>query len=160
MKFDNLEYRKTLGKFVTGVTIITTCEKDGTPRGFTANSFTSVSLEPPMVLVCLGNKTGCIEAFTLGKRFVVNILKESQRTLSDMFAGPQKYKFKNQSYDIWNSDCPILSGCLVNIECIKVNIFEAGDHIILLGKVERIEHSTSGRPLLYYKSKYVRIEDS
>tara|TARA_B100001142_G_scaffold253380_1_gene254070 strand:+ start:121 stop:603 length:483 start_codon:yes stop_codon:yes gene_type:complete len=154
------EFRKALGLFATGVTVITGSTPQGQPVGLTANSFTSVSLEPPMVLVCLGNKTGCIEAFTLGKRFVVNILKESQRTLSDMFAGPQKYKFKNQSYDIWNSDCPILSGCLVNIECIKVNIFEAGDHIILLGKVERIEHSTSGRPLLYYKSKYVRIEDS
>ena len=55
MKFDNLEYRKTLGKFVTGVTIITTCEKDGTPRGFTANSFTSVSLEPPLILICIGD---------------------------------------------------------------------------------------------------------
>ena len=74
MKFDNLEYRKTLGKFVTGVTIITTCEKDGTPRGFTANSFTSVSLEPPLILICIGDFNEGLELFKNSEYLENNIL--------------------------------------------------------------------------------------
>lgn len=160
MTFNSEKFKKALGLFATGVTVITGSTPNGKPVGLTANSFTSVSLKPPMILVCLGNKTRCIKAFTEGERFVVNILKENQRVLSDMFAGPQKNKFKNQPYVTWKSNCPILSGCLVNLECLRVNVFEAGDHIILLGEVERIEYSTNGRPLLYYKSEYLQIEDS
>lgn len=160
MTFNSEKFKKTLSHFATGVTVITGSTPQGEPVGLTANAFTSVSLVPPMVLVCLDNKTGCIKAFSEGKWFAVNVLKENQQTLSDMFAGPQKYKFKNQKYDTWKSDCPILSGCLVNLECLRVNLFEAGDHIILLGKVERMEYSDGGSPLLYYKSKYVRIQES
>jgi flavin reductase (DIM6/NTAB) family NADH-FMN oxidoreductase RutF len=159
VKINSEKFKKALSHFATGVTVVTSSTAQGLPVGLTANAFTSVSLDPPMILVCLDNKTGCIKAFSEGKRFAVNILRENQQALSDMFAGPQKYKFKNQTYDTWESDCPILSGCLVNLECLRVNVFEAGDHIILLGKVERIEHSDSGRPLLYYKSSYVRLEN-
>ena len=94
MKFDNLEYRKTLGKFVTGVTIITTCEKDGTPRGFTANSFTSVSLEPPLILICIGDFNEGLELFKNSEYFAVNILNEAQVDISNLFAQPVKNKFE------------------------------------------------------------------
>ena len=102
MKFDNLEYRKTLGKFVTGVTIITTCEKDGTPRGFTANSFTSVSLEPPLILICIGDFNEGLELFKNSEYFAVNILNEAQVDISNLFA--QSVKNKR------------LSGQIVNLE--------------------------------------------
>ena len=104
MKFDNLEYRKTLGKFVTGVTIITTCEKDGTPRGFTANSFTSVSLEPPLILICIGDFNEGLELFKNSEYFAVNILNEAQVDISNLFAQPVKISLKR------------LSGQIVNLE--------------------------------------------
>jgi len=154
------KFKKALSLFATGVTVITGNTPKGLPVGLTANAFTSVSLEPPLVLVCLDNNTGCLGAFSSGERFAVNILRENQKALSEMFAGPQKYKFRDQTYDTWESNCPILSGCLVNLECFRVNVFVAGDHIILLGRVERIECADEGSPLLYYKSKYCRLEDS
>ena len=159
MTFNSEYFKKSLSLFATGVTVITGSTPQGLPVGLTANAFTAVSLEPPLVLVCLDNNTSCLEAFSDGERFAVNILGEHQQALSDIFAGPQKYKFRNQVYDTWESDCPIFPGCLVNLECLRVNLFEAGDHVILLGRVERIEHLEQGRPLLYYKSKYCHLGD-
>ncbi len=160
MSFDSEKFKKALGLFTTGVTIVTGIAPQGVPVGITVNAFTSVSLEPPLVLVCLDKNTGCLEAFCDGERFAVNILDENQKPLSDMFAGPQEHKFKDRSYETWGSDCPILTGCLVNLKCRRVNVFEAGDHVILLGRVERIEYNEDGRPLLYYQSAYGRLGDA
>ncbi len=160
MFFDSEKFKKALGLFATGVTIVTGVTPQGEPVGITANAFTSVSLEPPLVLVCLDNNTGCLEAFCEGEHFAISILDENQQALSKMFAGPQEHKFKDRTYETWDSDCPILSECLVNLECRRVNVFEAGDHVILLGRVEGIEYSNSGRPLLYYQSAYGRLGDA
>lgn len=160
MTFDQDKFKKALGYFATGVTVVTGVSPQGVPVGITVNAFASVSLEPPLVLVCLDKNTGCLEAFCEGERFAVNILNENHQDLSNMFAGPQEHKFKDQDYQTWNSDCPILPDCLVNLECLRVNVFEGGDHVILLGQVERIEHADAGRPLLYYRSAYGRLGDS
>jgi len=160
MSFDSEKFKKALGLFATGVTIVTGVTPQGEPVGITVNAFTSVSLEPPLVLVCLGNNTGCLEAFCEGEHFAINILDENQQALSKVFAGPQEHKFKDRTYETWDNDCPILSECLVNLECRRVNVFEAGDHVILLGRIEGIEYSNSGRPLLYYQSAYGRLGDA
>ena len=159
MSFDSENFKKALGLFATGVTVVTGATPQGVPVGITANAFSSVSLEPPLVLVCLDKNTGCLEAFCDGERFAVNILDEKQQALSHRFAGPQEHKFKDRTYETWDSHCPILSGCLVNLECLRVNVFEAGDHVILLGRVERMEFSEDGRPLLYFQSAYGRLGD-
>jgi flavin reductase (DIM6/NTAB) family NADH-FMN oxidoreductase RutF len=96
VKINSEKFKKALSHFATGVTVVTSSTAQGLPVGLTANAFTSVSLDPPMILVCLDNKTGCIKAFSEGKRFAVNILRENQQALSDMFAGPQKYKLKTK----------------------------------------------------------------
>lgn len=158
--FDSGKYRQALGRFATGVTIVTGLTADGQPVGVTVNAFSSVSLDPPLILISLDNETGCLEAFTEGERFAVNILEESQQELSDSFAGPQEHKFKTQSYDTWDSGCPILPNCLVNLECTRINVIEGGDHMIVLGRVDRIEQAEDGQPLLFYKSAYGRLGDA
>ena len=159
MSFDSEIYRQALGRFATGVTIVTGLTSQGQPVGVTVNAFASVSLDPPLVLICLGNVTGCLEAFCEGDRFAVNILEDSQWALSEFFAGPQEHKFKNQPYDTWDSACPILPGCLANLECTRINVMEGGDHVIVLGRVDRIKMAEGGRPLLFFRSAYDRLGD-
>ena len=154
MPIDPLKFRKALGFFATGVTVVTGLTHDGVPVGVTVNAFSSVSLNPPLILICLANTTGCLDAFCESDRFCVNILGEDQEALSEDFAGPQEHKFKDRTYETWESGCPILPGCLVTMECTRTNTIDGGDHFIVLGKVDRIEHAPDGRPLLYFKSTY------
>ncbi len=160
MTFDIDKFRMALGYFATGVTVATGLTHKGEPVGVTVNAFASVSLDPPLILICLANTTGCLEAFCQGERFAVNVLGEDQRDLSEEFAGPQEHKFKNRPFETWDSGCPILPGGLANMECTRVNVMEGGDHVIVLGRVERIEHAESGRPLLFYRSAYGRLGDA
>ena len=164
MSFDSRQFRKALGTFATGVTVVTGLTPGGVPGGVpvgvTVNSFAPVSLDPPMILICLDNNTGCLKAFCEGERFAVNILSENQRDLSEEFAGPQEHKFKDRAFETWDSGCPILPGCLANLECTRLNVLEGGDHLIVLGRVDRIEHAGGGRPLLFYQSAYGRIGDA
>ncbi len=160
MSFDPRQFRKALGTFVTGVTVVTGLTPKGVPVGVTVNSFASVSLDPPIILICLDNNTGCLNVFCEGERFAVNILSENQQDLSEDFAGPQEHKFKDRAFETWDSGCPILPGCLSNLECTRLNAFEGGDHLIVLGRVDRFEHADGGRPLLFYQSVYGRIGDA
>ena len=160
MSFDSRLFRKALGTFATGVTVVTGLTPKDVPVGVTVNSFASVSLAPPIVLICLDNNTGCLKAFCEGERFAVNILSENQQDLSEEFAGPQEHKFKDRAFETWDSGCPILHGCLTNLECTRLNAFEGGDHLIVLGRVDRIEHADGRRPLLFYQSAYGRIGDA
>ena len=158
MKFDNLEYRKTLGKFVTGVTIITTCEKDGTPRGFTANSFTSVSLEPPLILICIGDFNEGLELFKNSEYFAVNILKESQVDISNLFAQPLKNKFEEIEGSNSKFGVPIIKGALAWLECKNFDQKRSGDHLILIGNVKNF-HNEGGYPLAYYNGNYISFNN-
>ena len=158
MKFDNLEYRKTLGKFVTGVTIITTCEKDGTPRGFTANSFTSVSLEPPLILICIGDFNEGLELFKNSEYFAVNILKESQVDISNLFAKPLKNKFEEIEWSNSKFGVPIIKGALAWLECKNFDQKRSGDHLILIGNVKNF-HNEGGYPLAYYNGNYISFNN-
>ncbi|MFQ5765645.1 MAG: flavin reductase family protein [Rhodospirillales bacterium] len=153
-------FRRALGFFATGVTVVTGRTPEGEPVGVTVNAFASVSLEPPLILICLANTTGCLSAFSEGDRFAVNLLDESQKGLSEEFAGPREHRFKDSAFDTWESDCPILPGCLANLECTRVAVHKGGDHVIVVGRVDHIEHDEEGRPLLYYQSGYRRLEDA
>ena len=158
MKFDNLEYRKTLGKFVTGVTIITTCEKDGTPRGFTANSFTSVSLEPPLILICIGDFNEGLELFKNSEYFAVNILNEAQVDISNLFAQPVKNKFEEIKWSNSKFGVPIIKEALAWLECKNFDQIRSGDHLILIGNVKNF-HNEGGYPLAYYNGNYISFNN-
>lgn len=154
---DSRRFRGALGRFATGVTVVTGLMPDGTPTGVTVNAFTSVSLRPPLVLISLANTTTCLDAFIKGDRFAINVLGEDQRRLSLAFATRRKNKFKNLGYETWDSGCPILPGCLANLECTRVTVHQGGDHVVVIGEVDRMEHSEGGNPLLYYRGFYARL---
>jgi len=157
---DSRKFRNALGHFATGVTVVTGLTEAGVPVGVTVNAFASVSLKPPLILICLATTTGCLSAFSRGRRFVVNILGEDQEPLSRAFAGPQEHKFKDRAFDTWASGCAVLPGCLANLECTREDVHTAGDHIIVLGRVDRIETADRDRPLLFYRSAYGRLDDA
>ena len=157
-EFDASAFRKVLGCFATGITIITTVGRDGRPAGLTANSFTSLSLDQPLVLFCLDRKVASFESFHSNRHFAVNVLRHDQEQLSRRFATSSVDKFKELEFDTWSTGCPILKGCLAAFECDIQQVIEAGDHVIIIGEVNKIRHDAdSGRPLLYYRGKYGQI---
>ena len=153
---DAAKLRRVLGSFVTGVTVVTTRDGDGVPCGFTANSFTSVSLDPPLVLVCVGHTVEGLEVYRECGRFAVNILADSQRVLSETFATERPNRFAGVRWTEGSHGSPILEGCVACLECAPVQRIEAGDHMILVGRVLGCEDST-GRPLAYWRGGYRRL---
>lgn len=149
-------YRKTLGAFATGVTIITTkCE--GQFYGFTANSFTSVSLDPPLVLFCIKEDATFIEALKRSKVFAINILAANQENLSNKFANSallNEQRFEDVQINESPGSCPIINGSLAYLDCQQVNISSAGDHLIVLGEVTSFQRMSHAEPLLYYNGGY------
>jgi flavin reductase (DIM6/NTAB) family NADH-FMN oxidoreductase RutF len=155
MSFDSAIFRSALGYFATGVTIITTTDESGAPIGITANSFTSLSLDPPLVLFCLGRKAMSFEAFHRNRHFAVNVLSETQQALSSTFATSHIDKWSGVAFEVWETGCPVFDGCLANFECDLDSIFEGGDHVILIGKVRAMRVCDDGaRPLLFYRGRY------
>lgn len=146
-----------LGRFASGITVVTGLQPDGCAAGVTVSAFSSVSLDPPLILVCLGKSTTCIQAFLEGAHFTVNILSHEQMALSENFARRSKDKFEGVDYQIGENGCPILPGCQAVIECRHQAVYDAGDHVILIGEVERIETSPSDEPLLHFRGAYHRL---
>ncbi|KIL99016.1 Nitrilotriacetate monooxygenase component B [Paramagnetospirillum magnetotacticum MS-1] len=156
MSLDPRSFRKTLGCFASGVTVVTTLTPGGNePVGVTVSAFTSLSLDPPLVLFCLGNTTSSMDAFKTFGHFAINILSEHQRDLSIRFASRSEDKWKSIAWSGWNSGVPILSGCLANLECSLVNVADGGDHQIFIGKVEKMKHQEGGSPLVYFRGSYM-----
>jgi flavin reductase (DIM6/NTAB) family NADH-FMN oxidoreductase RutF len=158
MAIDTTDFRRTLGCFATGITVITTVDDDGAPVGLTANSFTSLSLDPPMVLFCLDRKVQSFQAFHEKRHFAVNILHESQREISTRFAMSGVEKWSGIEFETWDTGCPILRGCLANLECDIDSIYEGGDHVIVVGRVRRLARADEDdRPLIYYRGGYTAL---
>ena len=156
MAIDPRELRNVFGAFATGVTVITTKDGVGKPFGLTANSYTSLSLDPPLVLVCVDKKVECYACFEQSKIFVVNILSEGQDQLSTRFATKGIEKFEGVAIRQGNLGVPLLEGAVAHIECTLVSAYEGGDHTIYVGEVQAA--SASGdRPLLFFKGKYTRL---
>ncbi len=158
MSGDPREFRNALGNFATGVTIVTTMSEDGEPVGLTANSFSSVSLDPPLVLFCLDRRSYSFAHFQASTHFVVNILSSEQADISNHFAKPSVDKWHDVSFDICGVGCPAFTDALAVFECETQDIHEAGDHIIIIGKVESFRGRSDGEPLLYFRGRYGKME--
>jgi 3-hydroxy-9,10-secoandrosta-1,3,5(10)-triene-9,17-dione monooxygenase reductase component len=147
------QFRRAAGRFATGITVATVVDPEGAPHGLTVNSFTSVSLQPPLVLVCIAHAAVTVESFRTAKYFGVNILASDQRELSDHFARKGQNRFANLEWSTGETGVPLLPGVLAAIECEVHSTVRAGDHDIFLGEVVRVEvHERE--PLLYYASAY------
>ena len=157
-KIDTRELRNAFGCFATGITVITTVDEDNNPAGFTANSFTSLSLDPPMVLFCIDRKVSSFDAFHSNRHFAVNILAAGQQEVSQRFAKSGPEKWSGVEFDTWSTGCPILRDCIANIECDVDSIYEGGDHVILVGVVRSMAScDDSVDPLLYFRGKYASL---
>jgi flavin reductase (DIM6/NTAB) family NADH-FMN oxidoreductase RutF len=156
MAIDPRELRNVMGHFATGVTVITTKDTAGKPFGLTANAFTSLSLDPPLVLICVDKMVDCYACFEDTKVFVVNFLSEDQEHLSRRFATKGIEKFEGVAVRQGELGVPHLEGAMGYIECKLINGYDGGDHTIYVGEVQNC--SASGdRPLLFFKGKYYRL---
>lgn len=151
---DPRELRQVLGCFVTGVTVVTMLEQGGALRGFTANSFTSVSLDPPLVLVCLGRGAASHDAFAAGRGFAVNILSDGQQHLSARFASKSADKFAGLDWREGRGGGILLDGSLAWLDCRLERVIPAGDHSILLGEVLHFGRNDL-QPLAWCRGRYL-----
>jgi flavin reductase (DIM6/NTAB) family NADH-FMN oxidoreductase RutF/pimeloyl-ACP methyl ester carboxylesterase len=154
--FDPAEFRRALGSFLTGVTIVTTIGPDGEPRGLTANSFTSVSLDPPLVLVCIAKKAHGHPVFARSKSFAINVLSEGQKAASGVFASKAADKFAAVEWRSSATGSPVIDGSVAAFDCDLDQMIDAGDHSILVGRVREFSHNGS-RPLGYCRGAYVNL---
>ena len=148
--------RNAFGAFATGVTVITTRQPDGTPRGFTANSFTSVSLDPPLILVCLAKTAHSADVFAQSPHFAVNILAEDQKAVSGLFASRTPDKFAQCAWTAGPADVPLIDGALARFTCANHQLVDAGDHLILIGRITHFATS-EGQPLGYFRGNYFSV---
>jgi flavin reductase (DIM6/NTAB) family NADH-FMN oxidoreductase RutF len=156
MPVDSRSFRKALGCFATGVTVVTTLDPDtAAPVGVTVSAFSSLSLEPPLVLFCLGNRTTNLDSYRRSSHFAVNVLSELQRDLSLRFASKAENKWTGIVAETWDSGVPILPGCLANLECAVTSVQDGGDHTIFVGRIERLRHQEGGSPLIYFRGSYL-----
>lgn len=155
---DAATLRQAASQFVTGVTVVTVLGDDGQPLGLTANSFTTVSLQPPLVLVCLDKRLGCYPAFQVGRAFAIHVLAEDQADLSTRFARKGADKFLGLRWQHGLDGVPVLPDYLVLWECRLTMAYEGGDHLIAVGQVERIALGDLSRPPLgFFRSKYIQV---
>lgn len=155
-KTDTRDLRDALGCYATGVTVVTTMTDDG-PLGMTANSFASVSLDPPLVLWSPARKSARFPAFEAATHFAVHILGHDQEDLSRAFATTGLEAFKGLSYAKGLGDVPLLEGCSARLECVQSAGHDGGDHLILVGEVKRFIHSEK-EPLIYHKGTYAALK--
>ncbi|MFC4171084.1 flavin reductase family protein [Microvirga sp. GCM10011540] len=145
---DPRHLRQALGRFATGVTVVTTCSPTGKLEGLTANSFSSVSLDPPLVLWSLQKQAPSLESFRSSGHFVVNVLGAHQHDHCQHFARPSQNKFQDVPHEIGLGGCPVLDDCIATFECSTHSIVEGGDHLIFIGRVERAVYR-DGEPLIF-----------
>lgn len=152
---DFIALRGALGCFVTGVTVVTTMTDKG-PLGMTANSFASVSLDPPLVLWSPARRSARFPAFEAASHFAVHILAEDQKGLSGDFATTGFEAFEDLPYTQGLGGVPLLSGCVARFECVQSAGHDGGDHLILVGEVKRFEQWDK-KPLLYHRGQYATL---
>jgi flavin reductase (DIM6/NTAB) family NADH-FMN oxidoreductase RutF len=157
---DSRTLRDALGCFATGVTIVTSTTADGEPIGLTANSFTSVSLDPPLLLVCIGRQSSSLQYFEQEGNFAVNVLQIGQQLDSARFAKKDETRFEQARWSLGENGAPLLLDSLVNFECTRESLIEAGDHVLLLGRVTRARFEPRRDPLLFFRGKYRRLHFS
>jgi flavin reductase (DIM6/NTAB) family NADH-FMN oxidoreductase RutF len=154
---DDQKFKEALGQLPTGISIIAT-KFDNHLFGLTVNSFTSVSLHPPLVSFCLNKNSSSAKAFNSNNSFAVSILAENQANLSKHFASSNYNKFANIQYIIGeSSDCPLIAGAICWLECNKLHKYEVGDHIVFVGEVVTAKINNDLKPLIYYARNYWQL---
>jgi len=154
MTIDPNELRNALGGFLTGVTVVATRDPSGTPLGFTANSFTSVSLEPPLVLFCIARSVSSYPVFENVPSFAVSVLSRSQRDVARLFAGKQGPRFEKSSWREDETGSPIIDGALAWFDCSVFARHEAGDHLVVIGEVLSFGYERK-QPLSFLRGSFV-----
>jgi flavin reductase (DIM6/NTAB) family NADH-FMN oxidoreductase RutF len=152
-RFDRRDYRRALGQFATGVTVVTARTSDGRKVGVTVNSFSSVSLDPPLILWSLSRQTPSLIDFTNATHFAVNVLESRQHHLSRQFSTPLADKFAGVDFEEGTGGVPLLHGVIAQFICRKVRQHDGGDHIILVGEVEAYKYN-EGEPLVFHSGRY------
>ena len=151
------EFRAALSRFPSGVTIVTTKDASGKLHGITVSAFASVSLEPPMVMVCVDKRAGSHSAFEESGAFIVHILAEEHETHSNRFASKIPDKFDDVTYRNGIADIPALENALVILECRLAHAHEGGDHTIFVGEIECADIK-DGKPLVYWHGDYRKLK--
>jgi flavin reductase (DIM6/NTAB) family NADH-FMN oxidoreductase RutF len=161
MTFTSLQFRDALSHFATGIAIVTAADDDGAVAGLTVNSFTSISLDPPLVLVSLARSIASFVVFERAKHFAVSLLREDQRHVSAAFATSGQAKWQGAPHRIGTIACPIIHPNLAAFECEVHARYDGGDHVLLLGRVLAVEASSDPgvRPLLYFRGRYRELSD-
>jgi flavin reductase (DIM6/NTAB) family NADH-FMN oxidoreductase RutF len=159
VRVDKAEFCRTCAKFPTGVTILTMRDAEGGARGMTASSFTSVSLDPPLVLVCVDHKASVMQHLRSSEHVGINILSEEQSELSTRFARRGEDRFDKIEWTAGHHGVPVISGVLASFECRIDRIVDAGDHAIVIAEVLRAEYR-DGRPLVYFGSGYHKLHSN
>ncbi|HEY7386911.1 MAG TPA: flavin reductase family protein [Bryobacteraceae bacterium] len=147
------KFRLACGRFATGVAVAAVRDESGVPRGLTVSSFTSVSLDPPLVLICVGHAVTNIEEFRRARYFGMSFLREEQRAISEHFARKGGDKFDGVTWYGGESGVPLIANALAAIECAAYQRVTSGDHDIFVGEVVHVE-VTDGAPLIFYASNY------
>ncbi len=151
---DPRAFRRALGSFLTGITVVATVQPDGSPRGFTANSFTSVSLDPPLILICIAKTASSCPIFTAASHFSVNILAEHQMSVSGLFASKSADKFAGVGWRHGPAGSPVLDEVAAWFDCRRQEVIDAGDHVILIGRVAGFEERAVN-PLGYCRGAHI-----
>ncbi len=152
--FSTHDFRAALGMFATGVTIVTARGSDGAPVGLTANSFNSVSLEPPLVLWSLARNAGSMPAFESGSHYAINILAAEQHALAERFASKSVDRFADLAFSEGAGGAPIIEGAVAVFECFNRSRYDEGDHVIFVGEVERCSSRPGAQPLIFHGGRY------
>ena len=154
MNLDARELRNALGQFATGVCVISTVNKDGQAVGMTANSFSSVSLDPPLVLWSLQNGSDIYDTFANPDSFSINVLALEQEDLSNLYARKGDHRMPEEHYALGRNGAPMLRDALVSFECDLHATHEGGDHLIIVGRILDVVSRPTGKPLLFHGGSY------
>jgi flavin reductase (DIM6/NTAB) family NADH-FMN oxidoreductase RutF len=153
LSVDSLSFRRTLGQFASGVTVVTTRDASGQPLGLTVSSFCSVSLHPPLVLVCIDRRSDANAGIEQTRHFAVSVLSEDQEEVSRRFAAPGRDKFEGFAFLEGRHRLPLVPRALAHVQCGVRSRYEEGDHLVWVGEVLALA-AEPGRPLLYHAGSY------
>ncbi len=156
MSVDKAEFRRALGHFAAGVTVVTAQFDDGQPVGITVTAFSSLSLEPPLVLICIDRRARMHDRLKVDGHFAVNMLAQDQEFVSRRFASSEPDQFREIGYRLGVTGAPLIQGTVAAVECRIVELVGGGDHTIFVGQVESTQVS-EGKPLLYFRGGYAQL---
>jgi flavin reductase (DIM6/NTAB) family NADH-FMN oxidoreductase RutF len=149
-----MSFKQAVGAFTTGVTVVTSCDLEGQKFGLTANSFTSCSLDPPLVLFCVDDRAPSLQSLEASGHFAINVLAADQQAVAMQFARPAPDKFSGLPWRVGIFGAPLLDGCIAHIECTLEHTYAGGDHHIMVGRVHRVRVH-EGEPLIFHRSRFL-----